>query len=143
MSMSSSRPYLIRALHEWIVANNCTPHVAVDAYASEVEVPQDFVRNGQIVLNIAPSAVRDLVFSDEQFFFNARFNGIPTDIVVPYAAVVGIYAKENGQGMMFDTETSPEPPEPSGPKPVKSKSNKGEKAASGKADSKPQLRVVK
>jgi len=111
MSMTSHRPYLIRALNEWIIENNCTPYILVNAFESGVQVPQDFVKDGQIVLNISPGAVQGLLISNEGIEFNGRFRGIPTRVYVPTAAVLGIYAKENGQGMIFEPETpTPEPP---------------------------------
>ncbi|SMF51248.1 stringent starvation protein B [Alteromonadaceae bacterium Bs31] len=114
MAMTSSRPYLIRALYEWIVDNDFTPHIVVNALAGSVEVPQKYVnKEGQIVLNIAPRAVASLELGNKAIVFNARFGGIPTDIYVPSHAVLGIYARENGQGMMFDSEQAPEPePDP-------------------------------
>jgi stringent starvation protein B len=113
MTMTSSRPYLIRALYEWIVDNNLTPHIVVYAHSGNVSVPQEYVnKDGQIILNIAPRAVSALSLKDDAIAFNARFGGIPTDIYVPSYAVLGIYAKENGQGMMFERESEPEPPTP-------------------------------
>lgn len=110
MAMTSSRPYLIRALYEWIVDNDFTPHIVVNALAGGVEVPQKYVnKEGQIVLNIAPRAVASLDIGNKAVIFNARFGGIPTDIYVPCHAVLGIYARENGQGMMFEAEAPPEP----------------------------------
>lgn len=119
--MSSSRPYLLQALFDWIVANDCTPYVLVDARMSGVEVPQQHVKDGQIVLNISPSAVTGFAISGEGLFFNARFGGMATDIYAPTAAIMGIYARENGQGMIFETEekTDPEPPSPEAKKPTK------------------------
>lgn len=132
--MTSSRPYLIRALYEWIVDNSLTPHLVVFAKGEGVEVPQQYVnKDGQIVLNVAPTAVMGLGLSNDAVTFNARFGGIPTDIYVPCTAVLGIYARENGQGMMFE----PEPDAPPPPKP-KSKS-----LTDVSADKKPSLRVVK
>jgi len=129
MAMKSSRPYLVRALYEWILDNGCTPYVLVDATASGVEVPQQYVKNGQIVLNVSPSAVADLLISNEDVRFRGRFGGIGIDVVVPIPAVLGIYARENGQGMIFEPEQrGPEPPE--GPE-------------SGPGRVKPSLRVVK
>ena len=122
MGMTSSRPYMVRALYEWIVDNDCTPYILVDAHANGVEVPQQFVnKDGQIVLNIAPSAVIGLSIEQESVSFNARFGGIPTDIFVPCAAVLGIYARENGQGMIFEPEAPPNPEPPSPEKPKKKK----------------------
>lgn len=113
MAMTSSRPYMIRALYEWIVDNGCTPYILVDAQGQGVEVPQQHVnKDGQIVLNINPTAVKDLFIGLEQINFNARFGGIPTDLVIPCGSVLGIYARENGQGMVFEHEPNPEPPKP-------------------------------
>ena len=135
MSMTSSRPYIIRALYEWIVDNNCTPYILVDAHGRGVEVPQQYVnKEGQIILNIAPSALKDLFIGLEAVSFSARFGGVPFDLFIPCAAVLGIYARENGQGMMFEAETNTKPPEPD-PTP----SNGGEVSGIKR----PSLRVVK
>ena len=116
MIMTSSRPYLIRALYEWINENQLTPYLLVNANEQGVSVPQSFVgKDGQIILNIAPRAVLALDISNEAVFFNARFGGMPTDIYVPVHAVMGIYAKENGKGMMFEPEALPPPSPPSPP----------------------------
>jgi stringent starvation protein B len=134
MAMSSSRPYLIRALYEWIVDNHCTPYLLVDARAQGVEVPQEHVnKDGQIILNIAPISVVDLDMLGESISFNARFGGVPQQLFVPTYAVLGIYARENGQGMVFEAEPAPpEPPAPQSPE------------SGDTSDSKrPSLRVVK
>lgn len=132
MSMSSSRPYMLRALYEWIVDNSCTPYILVNARATGVEVPQEHVnKEGQIVLNISPTSVVGLDLSEDSVAFSARFGGVPRDLFIPVYAVLGIYARENGQGMVFDAE--PEPPTP--PEPPK---------PDGESDAKrPSLRVVK
>jgi len=117
--VTSSRPYIMRALYEWIVDNDCTPYVLVDATVAEVQVPQQFVKDGQIVLNISPSAVMDLNITNDAVFFNGRFGGVATDVYVPVSAVVGIYARENGQGMVFEPEEAPEPPDDPPPEPDK------------------------
>lgn len=113
--MTPSKPYVIRAIYDWIVDNNCTPHLLVDAEAEGVEVPQDYVTDGQIVLNVSPSAVVNLQLSNESVSFSGRFGGVPVDIMVPVDGVIGIYARENGQGMIFDEESDldfdPKPPE--------------------------------
>ena len=109
MSMTSNRPYLIRAFYEWIIDNDCTPYVVVDALCSEVSVPQDFVTDGQIVLNIAPRAITELEMDNAAVSCNTRFGGVPTSIYLPMKAIMGIYARENGQGMVFQEERSPEP----------------------------------
>lgn len=127
-TMTSSRPYLVRAMYEWIVDNNCTPYVLVDAHAEGVQVPQQYVENGQIVLNIAPGAVASMELGNELMRFNARFGGVPTDVFVPISAIRGLYARENGRGMVFDEDEPPVPPVD----PDKSE-----------ADKKPSLRVVK
>lgn len=129
MSMTSHRPYLIRALNEWILDNHCTPYILVNAMAPGVEVPQNYVKDGQIILNISPVAVQGLAMSNERVEFNGRFGGMPTHVIVPVHAILGIYAKENGQGMMFEPEPSAPPP-PSSPEP-------------GSAEKRPSLRVIK
>jgi|TARA_B110000908_G_scaffold43424_1_gene52852 stringent starvation protein B len=139
--MSPNRPYLLRAFFDWIVDNDCTPHIIVDAHHPMVAVPQEFVKDGQIVLNIAPRAVTNLSLDGDDVQFSARFNGMPVDIYVPIAGVLGIYAQENGQGMVFDQEDSPEPPSatpPSAPKMVRSSEAKDKSIKP-----KPSLRVVK
>ena len=113
MEMTSNRPYLLRAIFEWLVDNNCTPHLVVFANADGVAVPQQHVnKDGQIILNIAPSAVKDLFIANEAVSFSARFSGIVNNIYVPCGAVLGIYGRENGQGMMFELESTPTPPTP-------------------------------
>ncbi|WP_213875201.1 ClpXP protease specificity-enhancing factor [Pseudomonas sp. dw_358] len=102
--MNSSRPYLIRALYEWIVDNDCTPHMLVNAEYPAVQVPQGFASDGQIVLNVSPSAVRHLHMDNEAISFDGRFGGTSHTLYVPTGAILGIYARENGQGMVFDLE---------------------------------------
>ncbi|MGM0449192.1 MAG: ClpXP protease specificity-enhancing factor [Pseudomonadota bacterium] len=141
--MRSSRPYLIRALNDWILDNDSTPHIVVDAGLSGVQVPVDYVANGQIVLNINPSAIKGLVLGDEAVEFTARFGGVPVSVYVPIYAVMAIYARENGQGMVFGQEPGdPDPPEGSGISQVSDDSEGGdsnESASSGR----PNLKVVK
>ena len=111
--MNSSRPYIIRAIYEWIVDNDCTPHLLVDVEVDGVDVPQAYVSDGQIVLNISPTAVVGLDMGNEYVAFNGRFGGVATDIAVPVKAILGIYARENGQGMIFDPSEEPDnPPDP-------------------------------
>ena len=102
--MNSSRPYLVRALYEWIVDNDCTPHMLVNAEYPSVQVPQGFASDGQIVLNISPSAVRNLHMDNDAVSFDGRFGGVSHTLFVPSGAILGIYARENGQGMVFDLE---------------------------------------
>jgi stringent starvation protein B len=120
MTMTSSRPYLVRALYDWIVENGCTPYVLVDATLTGVEVPQQYVKNGQIVLNVSPGAVADLVIGNDVLQFRGRFSGMAVDIRAPLGAVLGIYARENGQGMVFEPDKSQTPPDsPGGGGPIK------------------------
>lgn len=110
--MTSSRPYLIRALHEWVLDNGLTPHILVDAEHEGVEVPRQFVDNGKIVLNISPESVVQLDLGNELIRFNARFSGQPMDVFIPVSAVIALYARENGQGMVFADEGGETPPPP-------------------------------
>jgi len=90
---------MIRALYEWIVDNNCTPYILVDTHVQGVEVPQQHVnKDGQIILNIAPSALKDLLMGQEAISFSARFGGVPFNLYIPCSSVLGIYAREKGQG---------------------------------------------
>lgn len=138
--MTSSKPYLIRALYDWIVDNGCTPHLVVEAKDERVRVPTQYVKDGTIVLNIAPGAVRDLVLGNDYISFNARFGGVAQDVLFPVGAARMIYARENGQGMALPDEqadSGPDsgpgngaPPTPTAPGP-------------GGGGTKPQLRRVK
>jgi len=111
--MTPSRSYLLRALHEWILDNDSTPHIVVDATLNDVMVPERFISDGQIVLNISPSAVEGLSLGDEAVEFNARFGGVPMHVYVPILAVMAVYAKETGEGMGFGFE--PGIPDPDSP----------------------------
>lgn len=102
--MTPRRPYLFRAFYDWILDNDLTPYIVVNTSVYGVLVPQEFVQNNQIVLNIAPQSVGQYVSNNEQIQFNARFSGVPQHIVVPMAAVEAIYARENGVGMGFEDE---------------------------------------
>ena len=119
-AMTSNRPYLIRALYDWLVDNGQTPYLLVNAEHSGTVVPRQFVEEGRIILNIDPAAVSHLQLGNEWISFSARFSGVSEDILVPPAAVQGIYAKENGQGMLFPDEEiaeeeGPEEPDPNRP----------------------------
>jgi stringent starvation protein B len=130
MKMTPNRPYLLRAFYEWIVDNNCTPYLVVDATVGGVKVPTQFIQNGQIVLNVLPSAVGNLQLGNDAVTFNARFGGQPFALYIPVNAVLAIYAKENGAGTVFTLEEEEdeaeffnatleddtEPPEPPKPK---------------------------
>jgi stringent starvation protein B len=104
--MTSSRPYLLRALHEWILDNGLTPYILIDAYHENVQVPVQYVNEGRIVLNITPGIISELEISNEDLQFNARFSGVLQHIYAPISAVLAIYSKENGKGMVFPQEDS-------------------------------------
>lgn len=108
MEMTSNRPYLVRAFYEWLVDNDQTPYLLVEVSDSSVEVPQQFVEDGRITLNISPSAVRNLELGNEYISFNARFGGRPMNVLFPTSSVLGIYAKESGGGMLFPEEATDE-----------------------------------
>lgn len=108
--MTSNRPYLLRALYEWIADNGMTPHILVEAGAEGVDVPDQAVQKGKVILNIDNAAVRELDLGNAWLTFKARFSGSEYDVVVPIEAVLAIYAKENGQGMMFSLEDETVPP---------------------------------
>lgn len=108
MEDDTLRPYLIRAIYEWCCDQGLTPYLMV-AVDGRTKVPMEYVRDGQIVLNIAPGATRDLYIHNDYVTFSARFNGVAREIEVPIAAVGGVYARENGQGLFFPTgETAAE-----------------------------------
>ena len=104
--ISSTRPYLIRALHEWCADNGFTPYLAVSV-DEWVQVPREFVKNGEIVLNVSIDATSNLRLGNDFIEFKARFGGVPRDIVVPVGRVLAIYARENGQGMAFPGVEAP------------------------------------
>lgn len=111
--MNPTRPYLIRAFYEWIVDSDCTPHIVVNAEYKDVVVPREFVEGGQIVLNIAMPAVKDLTLNNEVVSFQARFGGVEHEVYVPVPAVLAIYARENGRGMVFSEDEETPPPDKS------------------------------
>jgi stringent starvation protein B len=112
--MTPTRPYLLRALYEWIVDNRCTPHLLVEVQGDDVRVPKQYAENGVIVLNVSPTAVKGLTLGNERITFSARFAGTPHAIDVPVSAVQAIYARENGQGIVLsDAATSAAKAEPS------------------------------
>ncbi len=133
--MTSNRPYLLRAVYEWISDNGLTPYLLVDARQSGVRVPTHAIKDGQIVLNVAMRAVAELELGNDTVRFSARFNGVSQQVNVPLQAVLAVYAQENGQGMMFPPEAQASAPAPTpsenSPEPDKPQ-RKG-----------PQLRVVK
>jgi stringent starvation protein B len=128
--MTPLKPYLIRSIYDWILDNNLTPHLLVNAEDPNAVLPQQFVQDGRIILNIRPAAVEALSLGNDAIEFNTRFSGKSTYINAPIGAIMAIYAKENGKGMVFEIEESQndEPPPPPTEKPKKAK---------------PKLRVVK
>mgnify|MGYP005852401671 FL=1 len=102
--MRSQRPYLLRALYEWIVDSGCTPHLLVDAGWPGLIVPPSAVSDGRVVLNVAPEAVRDFLIGDTEIEVQCRFAGVPHAVVIPVDGVLAIYARENGAGMAFEAE---------------------------------------
>ncbi len=134
--MTSTRPYLIRALYEWIEDNSLTPHILVNAESPGVEVPKQHVQEGRIVLNINAAAVRDLRLGNDWIEFNARFGGVARTVRIPVASVLAIYARENGQGMAFGEEQGDDgPPSP----PSAPQSDK----PAGRPEGRPTLKIVK
>jgi len=115
--MTSSRPYLLRAIYEWIIDNGMTPQIVVNATAAGVEVPRQHVVEDKIVLNIHPAAVKDLDLGKQSVSFSARFSGAPFQVFVPAGAVVAVYAKENGKGLVFNEEPDENDDKPSGKRP--------------------------
>jgi stringent starvation protein B len=118
-AMSSNRPYLLRALYEWIGDNQMTPHLLVDAGRDGVQVPASAVKDGRVVLNVAARAVSQLDLGNREIRFLARFGGVSQTVIVPVSAVLAIYAQETGQGMMLPDDTAAlapdapdDPPEP-------------------------------
>ena len=133
--MTSSQPYLIRAIYDWIIDNDFTPYLLVNAENDYAMIPREYVEDGKIVLNINPSAISDLQLGNDYIMFNARFSGKAMEVSVPVVAVLAIYARENGQGMMFDEKNNSLPPTPPEDNPPPSDKPK--------KPQKPQLKVVK
>ena len=102
--MTPRRPYMVRAVYDWILDNQLTPFLVVDAQIPGCQLPWEFVEDGQIVLNITPTAVANLVIANDHLTFNARFSGKPHQVFVPMAAVLALYARENGAGSLFEHE---------------------------------------
>lgn len=107
--MTPTRPYLVRAFHDWIVDNGMTPYLLVDARVPGVRVPESYVRNGRIVLNVANEAVAGLALGVVDVTFHARFSGVEHGVCLPVSSIMAIYARENGQGMFFSDEDSDGP----------------------------------
>lgn len=107
VAMTSNRPYLIRAVHEWISDNGMTPYLLVDANVPGVQVPASAIKDGRVVLNVASRAVTQLEMGNHLIRFHARFSGVSQSIELPVAAVQAIYAQETGQGMMMPADSGP------------------------------------
>lgn len=134
MTMTSNKPYLIRAAYDWIVDNELTPYILVNALYPGVQVPKDHVNQDRIVLNISPSATRGLLLENDRIIFSARFSGKTEQIFAPPSAVLEIYAKENGKGFAFAPEEEDPPPASGG---------KTTSDTDGSSKSKPSLKLVK
>ena len=141
--MKSRRPYLLRAMHEWITDSGCTPHIVVDANGEGVEVPRQYVRDGKIVLNLSWTATSQLRMTNDEVSFQGRFGGASMTVKLPINSVLAIYARETGQGMIFsddDAGPTPQGPEPAPDSPPGADS---ERRNSGAAKQRPRLKVVK
>lgn len=110
MTMTSSRPYLVRALFDWIIENNLSPYLLVNTKVPGVQVPTEHVVNDKIIFNISPQAVKDLQMGNDVIEFNGRFGGKPRPVSVPVRSILAIYAKENGRGMVFNDDEEDQPP---------------------------------
>jgi stringent starvation protein B len=141
--MKARRPYLLRAIHEWISDSLCTPHIVVDANMKDVEVPRQYVKDGKIVLNVSWNATANLRLGNDEVSFSGRFGGVSMSVRVPIAAVLAIYARETGQGMIFaDEDANPSPPAgEAGPPP--SPDDDGPPKPSPSSGGRARLKVVK
>jgi stringent starvation protein B len=137
--LKSRRPYLLRAMHEWISDNAQTPHIVVDASLQGVEVPRQYVQGGKIILNVSNHATSGLSLGNDLVRFRARFGAATYDVSVPIGAILGIYARETGQGMIFSEADAPPPPPPESPQPP----TDGSPTNTDPKRSKPTLKVVK
>jgi stringent starvation protein B len=137
--LKSRRPYLLRAMHEWISDNAQTPHIVVDASLQGVEVPRQYVQGGKIILNVSNHATSGLSLGNDLVRFRARFGAATYDVSVPVGAILGIYARETGQGMIFSEADAPPPPPPESPQPP----TDGSPTNTDPKRSKPTLKVVK
>ncbi len=141
--MSSRRPYLLRAMHEWVTDNHQTPYLVVNASGTGVQIPRQYVQDGKIILNVSFSATQGLTLGNERVEFNARFSGQTHHVVVPLAALLGIYARESGQGLIFSEEEGPTSPPTSPDTPPEPQSSGDAAATKAPPKSRAQLKVVK
>ena len=142
--MNSSKPYILRALHEWISDNNLTPLVLVNSTFQDVQIPPGIDEDGKVVLNVSYGATKNLEIVNEGILFDARFSGVSQNLYLPMDAILAIYARENGQGMMFGSDDDLPNPEP--PEPIKGKKSQVIEHKKGAAKEKPNksfLKVVK
>jgi len=102
--MTPSKPYLIRGLYQWLLDNQVTPYILADTGSDEIMIPRGIATDGKVVLNLSPSAIQNLEMTNEYLSFSARFNGVAQDIYCPMDSILAIYARENGEGMMFNSE---------------------------------------
>ena len=140
MSINSTKPYLIRSIYDWCIDSGFTPFVSVKADL-ELDLPQEYVRNGEIIFNISAKAVQGLNINNESITFSARFNGIPRDLDIPLDAVKGIFAKEVNQGIAFSSED--EEVQDKITNEQSSNSTQDSLIPQIKASSKPKLRIIK
>lgn len=142
--LSSRRPYLIRALYEWVLDNNLTPHLLVAADAPGVDLPAQFAADdGRITINISPSAVRGLRLDNDGVAFSARFSGRSYAVTIPPGAVLALYARENGEGMLFGDVEIAEPSDAEGSAPPADADDGRNKSEQAPKEGPPHLRVVK
>jgi len=142
---SSRRPYLLRAMHEWISDNGMTPYIVVDANEQGVEVPREYVQDGKIILNVSYTAANTLELGNEWVMFDARFSGKAFNVAIPCQAVLAIYAKETGQGLIFDEEEDfePDPGQLNSVKENKEVQDSDDHDPNKPKKGKPSLRIVK
>ena len=134
--MLSRKPYLLRAMHQWIVDSGMTPHMVVDVEVPGVEVPPGYAKDGKMILNTSYEATQGLQIAADQVEFSARFGGVARNLFIPMDAVLAIYAQETGEGMIFGPEQEPTPPTP----PEGPEDGDGDQPASSR---RPSLKVVK
>jgi stringent starvation protein B len=141
--MKARRPYLLRAIHEWISDSLCTPHLVVDANAGGVEVPRQYVKDGKIVLNVSWSATANLRLGNDEVSFSGRFGGASMSVRVPMGALLAIYARETGQGMIFAEDDAEPPPAAAAARPEVPGDDPGPKPGAPAVRRRARLKVVK
>jgi stringent starvation protein B len=137
-NVNSQRPYLLRAMHEWITDSGQTPHVVVDVMVDGVDVPRQHVQDGKIILNISYAAVQSLELGNDQISFEARFAGVPNLVSIPVSAVLGIYARETSRGMVFSDQDST-----ASENGTLQENGNGDKKSTAAEPGRPNLRVIK